>query len=94
MPVWRWRAKRLLAHTTLPVQTIGSALDFAEATNFDKFFCKEGGNNTTAPTFGKKPNTSGQALSLHTSPRHVVRPYRKTVTRRWARVLTASQIRT
>lgn len=31
-------AKRLLAHTTLPVQTVGHQLGFDEATNFVKFF--------------------------------------------------------
>lgn len=31
-------AKRLLAHTTLTVATVGSRLGFAEATNFVKFF--------------------------------------------------------
>jgi transcriptional regulator GlxA family with amidase domain len=36
-------AKRLLAHTTLPVQTISSDLGFDEATSFDKFFRKEVG---------------------------------------------------
>ncbi len=36
-------AKRLLAHTTLPVQTIGRDLGFEEATNFVKFFRKETG---------------------------------------------------
>lgn len=36
-------AKRLLAHTTLPVQTIGRDLGFEESTNFVKFFRKEAG---------------------------------------------------
>lgn len=36
-------AKRLLAHTTLAVQTIGRDLGFEEATNFVKFFRKESG---------------------------------------------------
>jgi AraC-like DNA-binding protein len=36
-------AKRLLAHTTLTVQTIGRDLGFEEATNFVKFFRKEAG---------------------------------------------------
>jgi len=36
-------AKRLLAHTTLTVQTIGRELGFEEATNFVKFFRKEAG---------------------------------------------------
>jgi AraC-like DNA-binding protein len=46
-------AKRLLAHTTLPVQSIGSALGFDEATNFVKFFRKATG--TTPLTF-RQPN--------------------------------------
>jgi AraC-like DNA-binding protein len=36
-------AKRLLAHTTLPVAAIGDRLGFAEATNFVKFFRRETG---------------------------------------------------
>ncbi|MEZ5738657.1 MAG: helix-turn-helix domain-containing protein [Burkholderiaceae bacterium] len=36
-------AKRLLAHTLLPVATIGDQLGFAEATNFVKFFRREAG---------------------------------------------------
>jgi len=36
-------AKRLLAHTTTAVQTIGSELGFEEATNFVKFFHKAAG---------------------------------------------------
>lgn len=36
-------AKRLLAHTTIAVQTIGHKLGFEEATNFVKFFRKETG---------------------------------------------------
>ncbi len=36
-------AKRLLAHTTRPVQAIGHALGFEDATNFVKFFRKETG---------------------------------------------------
>ena len=36
-------AKRLLAHTLLPVATIGDQLGFAEATNFVKFFRRETG---------------------------------------------------
>jgi len=36
-------SKRLLAHTILPVQTIGRDLGFEEATNFVKFFRKEAG---------------------------------------------------
>lgn len=39
-------AKRLLAHTNLPVYLIGSTLGFDEATNFSKFFRREAG---TAP---------------------------------------------
>ena len=34
-------AKRLLAHTSMAVQTIGRELGFEEATNFVKFFRKE-----------------------------------------------------
>ena len=34
-------AKRLLAHTSTAVQTIGRKLSFDEATNFVKFFRKE-----------------------------------------------------
>ena len=34
-------AKRLLAHTLLPVSTIGDQLGFDEATNFVKFFRRE-----------------------------------------------------
>jgi AraC-like DNA-binding protein len=36
-------AKRLLAHTLLPVAVIGDQLGFAEATNFVKFFSRETG---------------------------------------------------
>jgi AraC-like DNA-binding protein len=36
-------AKRLLAHTTLPVAAIADRLGFAEATNFVKFFRRETG---------------------------------------------------
>jgi AraC-like DNA-binding protein len=36
-------AKRLLAHTLLPVAVIGDQLGFAEATNFVKFFRREAG---------------------------------------------------
>jgi len=36
-------AKRLLAHTTVAVQTIGRELGFDEASNFVKFFRKEAG---------------------------------------------------
>jgi AraC-like DNA-binding protein len=36
-------AKRLLAHTSLPVATIGDQLGFGEATNFVKFFRREAG---------------------------------------------------
>jgi AraC-like DNA-binding protein len=36
-------AKRLLAHTTLPVAAVGDRLGFAEATNFVKFFRRETG---------------------------------------------------
>ena len=36
-------AKRLLAHTLLPVATIGDQLGFAEATNFVKYFRRETG---------------------------------------------------
>jgi len=36
-------AKRLLAHTVLPVATIGDQLGFAEPTNFVKFFRREAG---------------------------------------------------
>jgi AraC-like DNA-binding protein len=36
-------AKRKLAHTALPVATIGDQLGFAEPTNFVKFFRREAG---------------------------------------------------
>ena len=36
-------AKRLLAHTTLTVATVGTQLGFSEATNFVKFFRRETG---------------------------------------------------
>src|SRR6266545_4471317 len=36
-------AKRLLAHTDLPVASIGSKLGFTEATNFGRFFMRETG---------------------------------------------------
>ncbi|MEU0505367.1 helix-turn-helix transcriptional regulator [Nocardia sp. NPDC005998] len=36
-------AKRLLAHTDLPVATIGRRLGFSEPTNFGKFFSRETG---------------------------------------------------
>jgi AraC-like DNA-binding protein len=36
-------AKRLLAHTLLPVATVGDQLGFTEATNFVKFFRRETG---------------------------------------------------
>ncbi|MCC3773296.1 helix-turn-helix transcriptional regulator [Streptomyces sp. UNOB3_S3] len=37
------QAQRLLAHTDLPVATIGRTLGFTEATNFGKFFARETG---------------------------------------------------
>ncbi|MFD0573977.1 helix-turn-helix domain-containing protein [Kitasatospora gansuensis] len=37
------QARRLLAHTDLPVAAIGRALGFTEATNFGKFFARETG---------------------------------------------------
>ena len=36
-------AKRLLAHTSLPVSTIGDQLGFDDASNFTKFFRREAG---------------------------------------------------
>lgn len=41
-------AKRQLAHSDLPVRTIGSQLGFSEATNFHKFFVREVGSKPTA----------------------------------------------
>jgi AraC-like DNA-binding protein len=41
-------AKRLLAHTLLPVAMIGEQLGFAEATNFVKFFRRETGSTPGA----------------------------------------------
>jgi len=41
-------AKRLLAHTTLAVQTIAFELGFEESTNFGKFFRKETGMTALA----------------------------------------------
>ena len=41
-------AKRLLAHTLLPVSTIGNQLGFDEATNFVKFFRRESGSTPGA----------------------------------------------
>ncbi len=41
-------ARRLLAHTLLPVATIGDQLGFAEATNFVKFFRRETGQTPGA----------------------------------------------
>ena len=41
-------AKRLLAHTTLPVAAIGDQLGFDEATNFVKFFRRETGSTPGA----------------------------------------------
>ncbi len=38
------QAQRLLAHTDLPVATIGRTLGFTEATNFGKFFTRETGH--------------------------------------------------
>ncbi|WP_408996973.1 helix-turn-helix domain-containing protein [Streptomyces ipomoeae] len=37
-------AKRLLAHTDLPVATISRRLGFSEPTNFGKFFTRETGS--------------------------------------------------
>jgi AraC-like DNA-binding protein len=41
-------AKRLLAHTDLPVATIAERLGFDEATNFGKFFRREAGSTPAA----------------------------------------------
>ncbi|MER5936585.1 helix-turn-helix transcriptional regulator [Streptomyces sp. NPDC001928] len=41
-------AKRLLAHTTLPVAAIGRRLGFTEPTNFGKFFTRETGGTPGA----------------------------------------------
>lgn len=41
-------AKRLLAHTAMPVQAVASELGFDEATNFVKFFRKAGGTTPLA----------------------------------------------
>lgn len=41
-------AKRQLAHSDLPVRTIGSQLGFSEATNFHKFFVRETGTKPSA----------------------------------------------
>jgi AraC-like DNA-binding protein len=48
-------AKRLLAHTALPVQVIADQLGFDEPTNFVKFFRKEAG--MTPLTFRQQHNT-------------------------------------
>lgn len=52
-------AKRLLAHTVLPVATIGDQLGFAEPTNFIKFFRREAG--LTPGTFRAQHRGSGSA---------------------------------
>jgi AraC-like DNA-binding protein len=41
-------AKRLLAHTTLPVAAVGHRLGFTEPTNFGKFFTRETGDTPGA----------------------------------------------
>ena len=41
-------AKRLLAHTAMPIQAVAIELGFDEATNFVKFFRKEGGTTPLA----------------------------------------------
>lgn len=46
----------------------------------------------TVPTSGKYSNTLGHILSRRAYPRRVGHPCGMTVTRRWARVLAASQI--
>jgi AraC-like DNA-binding protein len=50
-------AKRLLAHTLLPVAVIGDHLGFAEATNFVKFFRREAG--LTPGAFRAKQRSQG-----------------------------------
>jgi AraC-like DNA-binding protein len=41
-------ARRLLAHTSLPIATIGESLGFSEATNFGKFFLARTGERPGA----------------------------------------------
>ena len=41
-------AKRLLAHSVLPIADIGDRLGFSEATNFVKFFRREAGLTPSA----------------------------------------------
>ncbi|MDI2126543.1 helix-turn-helix domain-containing protein [Yinghuangia seranimata] len=47
-------ARRLLAHTDLPVSVIGRALGFTEATNFGKFFVRETGRTPGAFRRGQR----------------------------------------
>jgi AraC-like DNA-binding protein len=53
-------AKRLLAHTLLPVAVIGDQLGFAEATNFVKFFRREAGS--TPGAFRAKQRNQGSGI--------------------------------
>ena len=53
-------AKRLLAHTLLPVAVIGDQLGFAEATNFVKFFRREAGS--TPGAFRAKQRNQGSRI--------------------------------
>jgi AraC-like DNA-binding protein len=53
-------AKRLLAHTALPVAAIGDQLGFAEATNFVKFFRREAGQ--TPGAFRAQQRDSGTTV--------------------------------
>ena len=53
-------AKRQLAHTLLPVATIGDQLGFAEATNFVKFFRRETGLTPGAFRAGQRGHRSAK----------------------------------
>ena len=48
-------AKRLLAHTDLPVAAIGNRLGFTEPTNFGKFFTRETGESPGAFRTSQRP---------------------------------------
>lgn len=50
-------AKRLLAHTELPVAAIGHRLGFTEPTNFGKFFTREAGTSPGAFRASQLPET-------------------------------------
>jgi AraC-like DNA-binding protein len=67
-------ARRLLAHTALPVAAVGDQLGFAEATNFVKFFRRETGMPPGAFRAGQR--AAGSAAHAQARPRSTSAPAR------------------